>query len=85
MAKEKQTCPTCGYLIDAHTATDESEDKPQPNDISICFKCGAWNKFNQDLKIVTLPTEERDMLDEHILLEMEKISGRIQARNRTVN
>lgn len=32
-------CPVCGTTLDAATALDGEEIKPNPGDVSICIKC----------------------------------------------
>ena len=50
--KKDQTCPGCGRSdIDAatHAAPGEDRVEPEPEDISICWYCGAINQFTEDM------------------------------------
>jgi len=82
---KKTACPNCGYSIDAHAATDGVNDKPKKDDISICAKCATWNKYTEDLEIVTLTEEDKENIAPELLLEMQGISERIKLMNRNMN
>lgn len=82
---KKSGCPSCGYGIDAHLATDGSNDKPKKDDISICAKCGAWNKYTEDLELTTLTEEDQENIAPELLLEMRGYSERIKLLRRNMN
>lgn len=82
---KRSACPSCGYGIDAHTATDGSDQKPQKDDISICAKCGAWNKYTEDLELATLTEEDQEKIAPELLLEMRGHTERIKLLNRNMN
>lgn len=82
----KTSCPGCGYVIDAHTSIHDPSDKPSPNDISICAKCGDVNKYAEDMTLVKFTQEDRDKCEEGLLAEIDKISGRFKAQyKKTLN
>jgi len=73
-------CPSCNYEVDTHEGVNHS-DKPSPNDLTICFKCGTWNKFGPELQLLALEDAERDSLPADLIAEMEMISSKIKKRN----
>lgn len=57
-------CPNCKRKLDAVTGVDH-EEQPQPNDVSVCFYCGAINQFNDELELVPLPEEVLEYIKEN--------------------
>lgn len=64
-------CPDCGYQTDAATsATKSEESRPSPGDVSICMRCSAFLRFDDNMHLVALtslelrelPKVTRDML-----------------------
>jgi len=47
---EKDTCPACGYTLDAATGVQGNEI-PGPGDISICINCASVLEFGPTLKL----------------------------------
>lgn len=43
-------CPNCGLAGDKHTGGPD-ERPPQPNDITMCFGCGMFLMFNDDMSL----------------------------------
>lgn len=82
---EQASCPSCGYVIDAHSNTDDDESMPKPDDLSVCAKCAAWNKFDKNLKLVPLTDEDKLNCDDEILVELKRVSAQILSRRRTLN
>ncbi len=54
------TCPTCGYRMDAATAT-RGKARPRPGDFSLCLYCGQALRFDEQLEPVL--AVEADMLE----------------------
>jgi hypothetical protein len=51
-------CPHCGKTIDSASTPDRGSDyKPEPGDASLCFGCGEWCMFQDDLTL-RKPSEE---------------------------
>ena len=74
------SCPACGYKVDTHAAPTDAESRgPIENDISICLSCGAWNKFDKDLNIIPFTEEDKNNASPELIVEMEKITGRIKS------
>lgn len=82
---KSSTCPSCGYIIDAHGAVDGSEDKPKKDDVSICAKCGAWNKYGEDLKLIQFTKEDEENTSPELILEMQRCTERIKLLRRNMN
>lgn len=56
-------CITCGHVIDAHTAAFEDESlKPEPGDLSVCLYCSAICRFDDNLNLVKLLTNELEAI-----------------------
>jgi hypothetical protein len=50
-------CLICGYKLDAATGVNR-DDRPRPNSIVVCFRCGAAMKMDDDLKPRAMTEEE---------------------------
>ena len=63
-----QRCPSCGKRMDAAAFANNAQHvEPESGDVSICFHCGQFMVFDDDLRL-RLPTPaERSHLarDEH--------------------
>ncbi len=68
-------CPCCGATLDA-VASVGGDYTPSPDDFSVCIECGAYVKFDKDLRIVELTDEEYvDLpLDERQLLRAVRLA-----------
>lgn len=62
-------CPVCNRSNNAVTATDGTDKGPVAGDLSVCFGCGSFLKFDIDLT-------QREMTLEEIgqLLDSERIN-----------
>lgn len=69
-------CPVCKTDLDMASPVD-GESVPGPNDLTVCIQCGAWNKYNEDMKITTLTQEERDNMDPVLQKQMDEVSAKI--------
>jgi hypothetical protein len=49
-------CPSCGRVNDLHTGKQDTV--PKPNDVSICWGCGALVVFEDAEGRQRLPTDE---------------------------
>ena len=47
-------CPSCGQLLNAATDADDSDQRPKPDDRSICIHCGALMKYSPSMRLVLL-------------------------------
>lgn len=56
----KSDCPYCGDTMDA--ATSREGATPKPDDLSLCWKCGGFLRFAEDLTLRPLSEEEFDAL-----------------------
>lgn len=77
-------CPQCGYHIDDHFSLDP-DAIPSKDDLSVCMKCGEWNKFDENLKLVLLTTEERAGMEPSLLFELQQISTSVLQSKRADN
>lgn len=60
-----EPCPYCGGHLDAAASAEGDDVMPRPGDPSICFHCGEWLIFGEDLKL-RKPTD-----DEHIEIGLD--------------
>jgi hypothetical protein len=82
---EQTSCPSCGYVIDSCSNTDDAESMPTPNDLSVCAACGAWNKFDENLKLATLTPKDQLNCDKEVLAELKRVSDLILTRKKKLN
>lgn len=73
---EKDTCPSCGKILDAASPVD-GESAPGPNDLVICIHCFSWNKYGEDMKLVSLTQEEIDNMDPVMQKELDETRSTI--------
>jgi transcription initiation factor IIE alpha subunit len=52
----RSNCPKCKEPLDA--ATSNEDISPKPGDLTICINCGTMLKFNHNLSIEELTTDE---------------------------
>lgn len=77
-------CPSCGYVIDVATSLSHpDEGGPVENDLIMCSKCFNWFKYDKDLKMIPLTTEDKGRVDKKLWSEMEAISARLKAAAKT--
>jgi hypothetical protein len=50
----KDNCPKCGDAIECATDMGTDGVSPKPDDISMCWRCGATLQFNENLKLQTV-------------------------------
>jgi len=62
-------CPACNRKCDSATAI-EGTATPVPGDISVCFNCGEWLEFSNDMALIKMPEKTRSELtkENHELL-----------------
>lgn len=54
-------CPHCGYYQDTHAgATPEA--KPSPGDASICWRCGKFSVYGDDMWLRQPTDDEHDTI-----------------------
>jgi hypothetical protein len=51
------TCPSCGDILDAATSV-EGDARPEPGDLTICFRCGHLMAFGKGLALRELTDTE---------------------------
>ena len=79
---DKQQCHSCFKLYEAHSDLN-GESKPQPGDFSICIGCGAFSKFDDDMKLVALTETDMQLLEKEpeMLMQMQQCAFLIRQRN----
>lgn len=60
-----QICPSCKAYLNAATACLK-EGRPRPNDLSICYQCGALLKFTELMILRELKPHEVEELPDDI-------------------
>lgn len=50
-------CLFCGYQLDMASNVPGQTSQPKPGDVTMCFKCGGFMTFDDDL-VMRKPTEE---------------------------
>ena len=60
---EMDICPTCKEGLNRATPAF-GDHKLKPNDLSICFYCGSFNYYDDNLKLQTLTEEMYQNLPE---------------------
>jgi hypothetical protein len=78
--KTKQTLFCCGYEVDMATDVDSTGAVPKPKDVTICLNCGAWLKFNEDLKCIRFEAEDLLDLTDEQLNKMRRATEMIRKR-----
>lgn len=54
-------CPGCKSVADMSTTNDD-DAQPRPDDVAVCFNCGAFLQFDADLKACLLTPEREAQL-----------------------
>jgi len=46
-------CPNCGVVMDVVSAllAEDKKRAPEPNDVTLCFRCGEWLWFDKELHV----------------------------------
>ena len=74
-------CPACDASCDATTdATGDGNNRPKPGDLSVCYSCGAFLQYREDLSFQKLSLKEEFELDQDVRDQLFKISGMIKAK-----
>lgn len=45
------TCPHCGYKVDAASPVNDERVSPKSGDVTICIMCGSWSFFKEDMSL----------------------------------
>ncbi|MES2134475.1 MAG: hypothetical protein V4506_19165, partial [Bacteroidota bacterium] len=76
----KDHCPTCKHLLDAVTPTKGTE-LPNSGDVSICWYCGEFLQYSEDMALKILPDnvfedlsakQKRILLDTRMYIVLQK-------------
>jgi hypothetical protein len=81
-------CLECGYRMDAAGAADGKDDMlAQPGDISICMKCGAVQRFADDMTMRPNTPEEAEEItnDPELLNELARYVKGVHVLRHQVN
>lgn len=76
----KQALPCCGYEVDCATSIEDPKAKPSPKDVTICLNCGAWLKFDEDLRCVHFQPEDLLELSDEQLTNMRRVTQKLRGR-----
>ena len=89
-----QTCPQCGYELEAHTGIGDATSKqPSVGDITVCFGCASILSFNEKMELV-LPSpvtlrsiQDADMSTWEMLQKIQKevLNFRLGHKNKPQN
>lgn len=47
-------CPCCGHEMNGASGISANE-KPRPEDIAVCIKCGAINQYDENFQLKLVP------------------------------
>lgn len=72
---ESAHCPACKTKLSAASGPYGLQ-QPRPGDLSLCLKCLAWLRFNQDMTMRLLTLSEIELLDDGTKQLLNKL-GRI--------
>lgn len=50
-ARLDQLCPYCGAEYDCVAAADGGDPMPKSGDAALCFSCGVFSVYDEDLKL----------------------------------
>lgn len=59
-------CPTCGYVMDAHSAVGDEDAVPSAGDRSVCLACGALAIYETVLGTLRLRLPSHDETEESL-------------------
>ena len=68
-------CPVCDEKLDGATVVNDDHAIPEPGDLSVCFGCGSFLTYRDDMTMRLLTEMEVYGLDAHAkatLIEMRK-------------
>lgn len=67
-------CLHCGTMLDAATSVTDLENKPDPGDATICFRCGHLMVFAEDLSLRGLTAKEMyEIAGDPILIHAQRL------------
>jgi hypothetical protein len=75
---EPCSCPHCGYEVDSHTTVSSEQTLPEKDDLSVCFHCANFLKYDQDLKLVPFTEEDISKTDTETLEVLKNIAERVK-------
>lgn len=73
-------CPNCKSVLNTCTGVN-SDQNPSPGDITICFYCGSVLKFNDDMTLLELTTEDYVTMPKDALFEIIMVQQQIIKKN----
>jgi hypothetical protein len=69
-------CSSCGKKLDAASAADGSDVRPNPGDASVCLDCGHIMAFGEDMKLRELTEDEmRGIAGDKKILQAMRLIG----------
>lgn len=72
-------CPQCGIKHDAASnMSGFGQSAPTKDDVTVCFECGAWAVFDEDLKLRAPTVEEWKELSCHPIVQ--QVTSEIKKR-----
>lgn len=74
-------CLICGYKLDAATGLGHDEG-PRPGSITICFRCGAVMKLDDELKARAMTEKEQAEIhaDPQLMEFLNRVTQKIRMR-----
>ena len=72
-------CPTCGYVFNCTSNVFNITTMPRANDFAICFSCGEWMRFTEDLELRLLVEEDLKALSREQIAVMKERSKQVIA------
>lgn len=71
------SCTACGTPLDRATGVD-TDDNPNPGDVTICFRCGHIMAFATDLTMRELTdTEAKEVAGNKTILAIQRARGKV--------
>lgn len=65
------TCPHCKAVIANYTSMKDPGDIPSPGNLMICINCLSLCKYDEQIQLVELTTEEKEGMPAELLFEIE--------------
>lgn len=65
-------CPYCKAMVDTASPVNPGE-VPDPGDVSVCFYCGEFMKYGDDMRLEKLTQREFNQIPHSDRLKMIKI------------